>query len=214
MVFGIGTDSGKTYITCELIQNVNLKFKKILAIKPIISGFDKKNYQLSDNFKLLNAMGIKNPSIEEVKSISKYMLQQPLSPDIASWKEGVEIDFNQVVQFCEEMVQSSYDILFIETAGGVCSPCSNSHTMADIAVSLHKYDVCNILVVNEYLGAISHTISALKVMKFDIVIFNRASDAFMQSVINHLPYELFIFDGKIYESKKEPPSTKRFCPFI
>lgn len=195
MVFGIGTDSGKTYITCKCVNNVNLKFKKILAIKPIISGFNETEYHTSDNFKLLNAIGVEKPSIEEVKSLSKYIFRQPLSPDIASWREGVAIDFNQVVEFCEERIRSSYDFLFIETAGGVCSPCSNAHTMADVSLALHKHDVCNILVVNEYLGAISHTVSSLKVMKFDVLIFNRTSEDFMKSVINHLPYELFIFDG-------------------
>lgn len=193
-MFGIGTDSGKTHITCRFIKNLNLKFKNFFGIKPIISGFDAQSFQLSDNALLLSAMGVQNPSLGKTLSLSRYILSQPLSPDIASWEEGVDINFDEIITFCKEKINDlPSDVgIFIETAGGVCSPCSNAYTMIDISRALSEYNPCNILVINEYLGAISHAISALHTMKFDVIVFNRVSKHFMLSVKNHLPYEIYI----------------------
>ena len=85
--------------------------------------------------------------------------------------------------------------IFIETAGGVCSPCSDYHTMIDISKSLVKqHNLCNILIAVPYLGAISHTISALNMLKFDVLIINKAERQFVKSIRNHLPYELHVLE--------------------
>lgn len=196
-MYGIGTDAGKTHTICTLQNNKLLKSKKIFTIKPIISGFDHQNYTQSDNFKLLKASGNTNPLLHEVEAISCYLLKEPLSPDIASNKENIEIDFKKIITFCEKEIQkidSDNSLLLIETAGGVCTPASNRHTMADLSKALQQYKPCNILISTEYLGAISHTLSALYILKFDIIIFNRSSNDFIQSVKNHLPYNVEIFN--------------------
>ena len=196
IVHGISTDVGKTHITCKLIEKANLKFKENFAIKPIISGFEEKSFEKSDNYLLLCACGVENPTLEQVKSISQYLFQHPLSPDISAKKENVEIDFQKIIFFCEENIANVHKDgkLFIETAGGVCSPCSKTHTMADISQGLALHNPCNILVTVPYLGSISHTISALKVLKFDVVIVNKANneagEEFVWSLKNHLPRQV------------------------
>lgn len=193
IVYAIGTDVGKTHTIVEICKNTFLKSKKIFTIKPVISGFCDETYQDSDNYKLLQAIG-GGTSLQEVKAISRYIFRDATSPDIASWHCGVEIDFSKIIEFCRESIKNAQDgTLFIETAGGVCSPISNRHLMVDISKSLQKYNPCNILVVTEYLGGISHTISALNVLKFDAVIFNRSSADFIRSVYNHLPYQVPFF---------------------
>ena len=205
IVYGISTDVGKTHITCQFIEKTNLKFKKNFAIKPIISGFDDESFEKSDNYLLLRACGVENPTLEQTRAVSQYIFHHPLSPDIAAKKENVEIDFEKVISFCETSIGKLPDggKIFIETAGGVCSPCSKIHTMADISQGLALHNPCNILVTVPYLGSISHTISALKVLKFDLVIINNKNneecEEFVWSLKNHLPrqvgYEVLVVGG-------------------
>lgn len=195
IIHGIGTDCGKTHTLCFMLDTLNKKSKKNFVIKPIITGFEEQNYHLSDNFKLLSSAMQKKPSIDEVISISQYVFPNPLSPDIASWKSKFEINFEKIILFCkswQEKAQNEEANLFIETAGGICSPCSNFHTMADISKTLAITDVENILISTPYLGAISHTISALHILKFQTLIINRCEDDFLKSIKNHLPYEIEI----------------------
>ena len=193
IVHSIGTDCGKTHTVCSIVKKLNEKIKENFVIKPLVSGFDVKNFEESDNFKLLYAKLGSKPSLSETMEISRYIFINPLSPDIASWKENIEVDFNAIISFCKQWIENANNSdgkLFIETAGGVCSPCSNFHTMADISKCLASENVENILVTTPYLGAISHTISALQVLKFDILIINRSEENFVQSIQNHLPYGL------------------------
>ncbi len=196
IVHGISTNVGKTHITRQLIKKTNLKFKENFAIKPLISGFDDESFEKSDNCLLLKACGVENPNLEQVKSISQYLFSHPLSPDIAAKKENIEIDFGKVIDFCEKSIAKlpTDGKLFIETAGGVCSPCSKTHAMADISQSLAHHNPCNILVTVPYLGSLSHTISALKVLKFDVVIINNKNneecEEFVWSLKNHLPRQV------------------------
>ncbi len=202
IVHGISTNVGKTYTTALLLRKLNLKFKENFAIKPVISGFDENDYQSSDNFYLLQASGIKEPTLKQVKEISKYLLSQPLSPDIAAKKQGIAIHFDEIITFCEANISQikESERIFIEMAGGVCSPCSNSHTMADISNTLLHHSPCNILVTVPYLGSLSHTISALKVLKFDVVIVNKANseagEEFVWSLKNHLNHEIEIIESQ------------------
>ena len=196
IVYGINTEVGKTYTTQAFLKEVNGKIKENFAIKPVISGLVNSEYHLSDNYKLLQALGIQNPTLQEVLVLSCYLLKEPLSPDIASWYEGINIEFHKIIDFCKEWIEKTpqFGKIFIETAGGVCSPCSNHHTMVDISKALWEYNPYNILVTTPYLGAISHTISALNMLKFDLLIINKTEDDFVKSIKNHSPYSIDIIE--------------------
>lgn len=132
--------------------------------------------------------------MDEIHAISCYIFKEPLSPDIASWIANSDIDFNMIIQFCERWIKKVQDTkgrLLIETAGGVCSPCSDFKTMADISHALPETE--NILVAAPYLGAISHTVSALHVLKFKALIINQGDEMFIRSIRNHLPYNPEIY---------------------
>jgi hypothetical protein len=66
--------------------------------------------------------------------------------------------------------------------------------MADISQALTHHNPCKILVTVPYLGSLSHTISALKVLKFDVVIVNKweeeGGEEFVWSLKNHLPRQV------------------------
>jgi len=54
------------------------------------------------------------------------------------------------------------DVVLAESAGGIMTPLDDRHTMLDVMERL-RWPV--ILVAGSYLGAISHTLSALEVLK-------------------------------------------------
>jgi len=154
LILGIGTDIGKTFLVEKLCQ----KYSAASAIKPIASGCsdDDKN---SDTAKILTALGEKITK-KNLDEISPWRFTKPVSPHFAG-----KINFSEVVKFCRKKIaiaKKENKFLFIEAAGGVMTPINSEKTFLDLAVSL-KIPV--ILVSANYLGAISHTLSAVAALK-------------------------------------------------
>jgi dethiobiotin synthetase len=158
LVLAIGTDIGKTYLVENICQILSKKERSVLAIKPIASGCkdDDKN---SDPAKILTALGLKI-SQQNLNSISPWRFVKPVSPHLAG-----KINFQAVKKFCLEKIavaKKQRQVLFIEAAGGVMTPINDTTTFLDLASEL-KIPV--LLVSANYLGAISHTLSALEALK-------------------------------------------------
>ena len=63
-------------------------------LKPVITGVDlekKKSWGTSDSALLLEAIGVK-ATLEQIKAISPFIYEPPLSPDMAADREGRPID--------------------------------------------------------------------------------------------------------------------------
>jgi dethiobiotin synthetase len=80
---------------------------------------------------------------------------------MAARHEGKEIDFEQLVSFCETAVEEAEGDMLIEGVGGVMVPLDQSNTVLDWIVNL---DVPSLLVTGTYLGSISHTLTAFEVL--------------------------------------------------
>ena len=76
------------------------------AVKPIISGFDPARAGDSDCGVLLRALGLPLTD-EEIEDISPWRFAAALSPDMAARHEGKEIDFDQLVSFCETAIEET-----------------------------------------------------------------------------------------------------------
>jgi dethiobiotin synthetase len=151
LVLAIGTNIGKTHFVCLALK----KNKKIKAIKPLISGFVKQD-ENSDTAKIINAMGLEN-NLKNIKKISPWRFKKPLSPNFAG-----KVDYNSLLEFCQNAIDNAKKDnvkLLIEGAGGVLSPITNNETFLDLASDL-KLPI--ILITSNYLGALSHTISAIE----------------------------------------------------
>ncbi len=143
-IAGTGTDIGKTFTTCALIHAGNAR-----GLKPVISG------GTADSEALVAAMGQ-----GDVEAISPWRFTAPLSPDMAAAREGRSLDFGALVEWTR--AQLTAPLTFIETAGGVLSPLTETHSMADWMVALQ---LPVILVAGSYLGSISHTLSAIEALQ-------------------------------------------------
>lgn len=159
-VTATGTDIGKTFVTAGLIRALRRQQRPVEAIKPVLSGFDPAGAAESDPGRLLAALG-RPPSLEEIKGISSFRFRAPLSPDMAAHLEGRTLELAAVVEVCRRAMALTRGLLLIEGVGGVMVPLDDRHTVLDW-ISLLRVPV--LLVTGSYLGALSHTLTALQVM--------------------------------------------------
>ena len=103
-ITAIGTGIGKTFITSALAQYLYKKNKNIVALKPVISGFNNDKVAESDSFIIAQAQN-NNLTIEE---ISPYRFVAPISPDMAAEAENRPINFAQLLQFCQKHEHNDY----------------------------------------------------------------------------------------------------------
>jgi len=159
-VTATGTGIGKTFITAGLVRYFRQCGRAVEAFKPVVSGFDAAAPGLSDPAILLAAL--RRPSnMEEIARISPWRFAAPLSPDLAAREEGRAIDFAELVTFSKKAVGAADDVL-IEGVGGIMVPLDDSRTTLDWMVEL---GLPLILAAGSYLGSISHTLSALDVLR-------------------------------------------------
>ncbi|MFN5352241.1 MAG: dethiobiotin synthase [Alphaproteobacteria bacterium] len=152
-----GTEVGKTYIGSKLIENLIKDGKKIEVYKPIISGFVDRDY--NDLRLLLKSWG-KDYTQETISKMARYIFAEPLSPDIVARRHKKTISTKEVVKFCTAKTIADFQI--IEGAGGVMTPINHNQTMLDLIKELQSEVI---LVSNNYLGMLSHTLTSLNALK-------------------------------------------------
>jgi dethiobiotin synthetase len=160
-VTATGTDIGKTFVTCGLVHALQARGRKVAALKPVISGFDPAAPETSDTALLLSAL-VRPVTADEISRISPWRFAAPLAPDMAAAREGRAIDFAAVTEFCRDAIASRDGALLIEGVGGVMAPLDARHTVLDWMSAL---DIPLVLVAGSYLGTISHTLTALDVLR-------------------------------------------------
>lgn len=160
-VTAAGTDVGKTFVTAGLIRLLRSKGRAVDAIKPVLSGFDPARSGDSDCGVLLRALGLPL-SEEEIEDISPWRFAAALSPDMAARHEGKEIDFEQLVSFCDTAIDEADGDMLVEGVGGVMVPLDQSNTVLDWIAAL---ELPALLVTGSYLGSISHTLTAYEVLE-------------------------------------------------
>lgn len=161
-VTGSGTDVGKTYVTAAMIRALRVRALRVDAIKPVLSGFDAANPGNSDTGVLAHALG-RELSPELMQLMTPWRYRAALSPDMAAAREGQTIPVSNVVAYARgAAIASTADVFFAEGAGGVLVPLDARLTIRDMIAAL-QWPV--ILVGGTYLGAISHTLTALEALR-------------------------------------------------
>jgi dethiobiotin synthetase len=159
-VTATGTDVGKTFITTGLIRHIRAAGRPVDAIKPVVSGFDPAAWQEGDPAALVAALG-RPISFDVIERISPWRFKAPLSPDVASRREGRTINFQELTEFCRRAMAARKGVLLIEGIGGVMVPLDEHRTVLDL-MSVLRIPV--ILVAGSYVGTISHSLTALEVL--------------------------------------------------
>lgn len=160
-VTSTGTDIGKTYVSALMLRQLRAKGLNPLGLKPVLSGYDDETLKDSDPAQLLEALG-EVPTPENIATIAPWRFRAPLSPDMAARREGRTLPYDEMVAFCAETAARHEGPLLVEGVGGVMVPLDDHHTVLDWMDAL---DFPAVLVAGTYLGTISHTLTALEVLK-------------------------------------------------
>lgn len=138
-VTSTGTGIGKTFVTAALAYHL-----KIAAYKPISCGGNE------DSEALMAATG---QSLEET---TPWRYAAPLAPSMAAPKEGKCVNLDEVVKWCK----SRHGL--VEGVGGIMVPINETETVLDW---MKRLNWPLVVVTGSYLGTISHTLTALEVLK-------------------------------------------------
>lgn len=174
-ITAVGTGIGKTLVTRLLTQQLRMQEKSVMALKPVISGYDVQDYE-SDTAILLQSMGLENTS-ENIEAISPWRFALPASPNLAADAEKKSIHYDELIAFCTRARE--VNTVLIEGVGGVMVPLNEKVTVLDWMQAL---GFPAILVTGTYLGSISHTLTALEVMHvrgipLHAVVINESEDS-------------------------------------
>ena len=165
-IAGAHTDIGKTHVACALIRAARAAGQTVAALKPVVSGFDPADWAASDPGRLLAALG-REPTPAALAEISPRQYAAPLAPPMAARLEGETLGLADLVEPARAWIaDSTADLALIEGAGGVMSPLAEDGTNLDLMVALR---LPSVLVAGGYLGTISHTLTALAVLRVDRV---------------------------------------------
>ncbi len=160
-VTATGTDVGKTCVTSLLCKKLREQQLSVKALKPVASGWERNDLS-SDVAVLLEAQGMENID-ENIEAIAPYRYSAALSPDIAAQREGKTVPYQQLQAFCmAEVAEQNTDVLLIEGVGGVMSPLAKGKTNLDL---IEQLNIPIILVIGNYLGSVSHTLTAISAMQ-------------------------------------------------
>ncbi len=152
-LFITGTDTGvgKTIVTAALARALRLRGVQVGVMKPVTSGCLERNGELiSEDAELLAwAAGI---DVDE--DVAPYRLREPIVPVDAAKKDRVKIDFAHI-KACYDRLQSRYDFVLVEGAGGLMVPLNGGFLIADL---VNHLSLPLLVVARPGLGTINHSV--------------------------------------------------------
>ena len=160
-IAGAHTDVGKTYVACALLRAARARGLSVSALKPVVSGFDSADWADSDPGLLIAAMG-EPLTPERLDAVSPLRFAAPLAPPAAARREGQFLRLAMLAAYCGPWLAGPAAFNLLETAGGVMSPIAEDGLCVDL---MARVPLPVILVGGGYLGAISHTLSALAALR-------------------------------------------------
>ncbi len=165
-ITGIGTGIGKTIVSAALVEKLKADYWK-----PVQSG----DLDSSDTLKVKSLI----TNTTSVFHLESYRLSQPFSPHKSAAIDGVTIDRNKII------LPETDNTLIIEGAGGLMVPLNDHFLIIDLIKQLNAEVI---LVSQNYLGSINHTllsIDALKNRNIKIkgIIFNGVKDIYSKEFI-------------------------------
>ena len=161
-IAGAHTDVGKTWAACALLKAARAKGWSVEALKPVVTGYLPSTAVTSDPGRLLAALG-REPTVAALEAMSPLRFEAALSPPMAARLEGVTLTLADLLAVCRPVLSAqTADLLMVEGAGGVMSPLAEDATGLDLQLAL---GLPTVLVGGSYLGGVSHTLTALEVLR-------------------------------------------------
>jgi len=165
-ITGIGTGIGKTVISAILTEKLKADYWK-----PVQSG----DLDDSDTLKVKSMISNTQTAFHP----ETYRLTQPFSPHKSAAIDGISIEKDKFI------IPQTENQLLIEGAGGLMVPLNDDFLMIDL---IKQLDAEVILVSQNYLGSINHTLLSVAILKqYNIpikgILFNGKVDVDSESYI-------------------------------
>lgn len=192
-VTGIGTDVGKTVVSAVLVEAMQADYWKPVQTGTAFGNDTEKVRKL-----ITNSTSVLHP---EAYSFSSY-----ISPYAAAVAEGKRVDMDTII------MPETKNHLIIEGAGGLMVPLNEKDFMIDL---IKKFDIETILVAQNYLGSINHTLLACEILRarnvkvMGIIITGTENIASEEIVLKHSGFPLI---GRINrEAAITPEVIKKYA---
>ena len=159
LITGTDTDVGKTWFMLkfgELLKEYKFKFH---FLKPVESGCEDQDNNIIPN----DAQQFSKLENTPLSNICKFMFKAYASPPRAAKLESKSIELDDILNFINEKKNIDNDCFnLIEGCGGFFSPIANNKLTSDLA---ERLDLPVILVVNNKLGCINHTLLSIEAIE-------------------------------------------------
>lgn len=152
------TDCGKTLVTAGLTTVFSQAGVSAMAMKPIQTG--SSNGRSEDLDTILSVAEI-SVSPEIYETLVPYRFACPCSPHLAAELEERTLSVSAIATDALA-VSAQYDVLIIETAGGICSPLNNHETNLELAKAL---DATALIVLPNRLGILSMGLATIRLLE-------------------------------------------------
>ncbi|MEI6535281.1 MAG: dethiobiotin synthase [Verrucomicrobiaceae bacterium] len=161
------TNAGKTYVTRLILEAFKSSGRDAVGFKPICCGTREDSHALLS----VSAEGL---TLDEINPV---WLKTPASPYAASLIENRLLNMESVME-AYHVLTHRFDHIMVEGVGGWEVPFAPQYTAADFAQEL---DLPVLVVVNNKLGALNHTILTVRDilsrnMKCAGIVLNHVSD--------------------------------------
>ena len=147
-ITGTDTDAGKTFITRLLLEDLKRSGRSAAGFKPFCCGDRGDAIQL-------HQASAENLTIDEINPV---WLKTPAAPLAAALIENRKLDLDAVCAAFHHLGNKVDDVL-VEGVGGWEVPLTETQSAADLA---QRLAIPVIIVVNNKLGALNHTILTVR----------------------------------------------------
>lgn len=173
-VSGIHTDAGKSYCTGWFAKELMNQGQKVITQKFVQTG----NVGMSEDIEVhrrLMGTGLLPEDLDH--TTAPLIFTHPCSPQLAARLDNREIDLG-VIDRATATLESRYDTVLIEGAGGLMVPLTDDFLTIDYIASRN---LPLIMVVNASLGSINHAVLSFEAIKnrgieMPVVLFNHHFD--------------------------------------
>lgn len=157
-VIGIDTDIGKTLITGLLARSAMQYDIDVATMKPVQTGCEGFSEDIIEHRRL---MGVGMQPYDEQGLSCPYLFKKPCSPALAAELENREIKLSALGKVLGDL-EKECELLLVEGAGGLMVPLNKRETFLDLLVT---FELPVVLITNNKLGSINHTLLSLEVLK-------------------------------------------------
>lgn len=160
-VTGTDTEVGKTLVSGALLLQLQKKYSKVIAYKPVVAGVRLIDGQLQNEDLVSLALASTHEAAKQVSNLCPYILETPSAPHLVAKTNHIELSYEKMLGSYQALAKQT-DAIVVEGVGGFKVPFHEGKNSADFAEDLA---LPVILVVGMRLGCINHALLTIEAIQ-------------------------------------------------